>query len=120
MEGFLSTLPPYVHTYLSKYPALDTFNVLKELVCFAVLYSTDRDRIMSITRELTSPMKEASIQEEEEEEEVIEQKCPQKKSAMINTFPEWWGHQESEPKTPSPRLPEKPDPPVESYWVSCK
>jgi hypothetical protein len=49
MESFLSTLPPYVHDFLGKHPPTDVFNLLRELVCFAVLYSNDRERINSCT-----------------------------------------------------------------------
>jgi hypothetical protein len=52
MEAFLTTLPPYVHDFLNKQPATDVFNLLRELICFAVLYSEDRDRITSKTTEL--------------------------------------------------------------------
>lgn len=52
MEAFLSTLPPYVHVFLGKHPPTDVFNLLKELVCFAVLYSDDRARIQSTTEAL--------------------------------------------------------------------
>ena len=52
MESFLSTLPPYVHDFLNKHPPTDVFNVLRELVCFAVLYSNDRERIAAKTKEL--------------------------------------------------------------------
>jgi hypothetical protein len=52
MEAFLSTLPPYVHAFLGKHPPTDVFNLLKELICFAVLYSDDRARIQSATQAL--------------------------------------------------------------------
>ncbi|KAI9322295.1 hypothetical protein BX666DRAFT_600171 [Dichotomocladium elegans] len=52
MESFLSTLPSYVHDYLNKQPPTDVFNVLRELICFAVLYSNDRERITSKTAQL--------------------------------------------------------------------
>lgn len=52
MEGFLSTLPPYVHDFLGRHPPTDVFNLLKELVCFAVLYSEDRERINAATTAL--------------------------------------------------------------------
>lgn len=52
MEAFLSTLPPYVHDYLNKYPPTDVFHVLKELICFAVLYANDRERIAILSKEL--------------------------------------------------------------------
>lgn len=47
MEAFLSTLPPYVHDFIGKHPPTDVFNILRELVCFAVLYSDDRNHINS-------------------------------------------------------------------------
>ncbi|KAG0171528.1 hypothetical protein DFQ28_000875 [Apophysomyces sp. BC1034] len=52
MDSFLSTLPPYVHAFLNKHPPTDVFNLLRELVCFAVLYSNDRARIAALTEEL--------------------------------------------------------------------
>ncbi|ORY95434.1 hypothetical protein BCR43DRAFT_301174 [Syncephalastrum racemosum] len=52
MEGFLSTLPPYVHSYLERHPPTDVFHCLRELICFAVLYSNDRERIMTKTKQL--------------------------------------------------------------------
>lgn len=52
MESFLTTLPPYVHDFLNKYPPTDVFNVLRELICFAVLYYNDRERILAMSKEL--------------------------------------------------------------------
>ncbi|KAF7729567.1 hypothetical protein EC973_004242 [Apophysomyces ossiformis] len=52
MDSFLSTLPPYVHAFLDKHPPTDVFNLLRELVCFAVLYSNDRARINAMSEEL--------------------------------------------------------------------
>ncbi|KAI8339938.1 hypothetical protein BC941DRAFT_418969 [Chlamydoabsidia padenii] len=52
MEPFLTTLPPYVHQYINKYPPTECFNVLKDLVCFAVLYSNDREHINLLSLEL--------------------------------------------------------------------
>lgn len=52
MEGFLSTLPPYVHSYLERHPPTDVFHCLRELICFAVLYSNDRERITTKTKQL--------------------------------------------------------------------
>ncbi|KAI8365081.1 hypothetical protein BD560DRAFT_402044 [Blakeslea trispora] len=52
MEAFLTTLPPYVHAFLNKHPPTDVFNLLRELICFAVLYSEDRERINQATHEL--------------------------------------------------------------------
>ncbi|KAI8081508.1 uncharacterized protein BX664DRAFT_340578 [Halteromyces radiatus] len=52
MESFLSTLPPYVHQYINKYPPTECFTVLKELICFAVLYSNDRERINLLSVDL--------------------------------------------------------------------
>ena len=52
MEAFLTTLPPYVHAFLNKHPPTDVFNLLRELICFAVLYSEDRERINQVTHEL--------------------------------------------------------------------
>lgn len=49
MEAFLTTLPPYVHEFLDKYPPTDVFNLLRELICFAVLYSEDRDKLNQST-----------------------------------------------------------------------
>ncbi|KAI8083649.1 hypothetical protein BDF21DRAFT_248932 [Thamnidium elegans] len=68
MEAFLSTLPPYVHEFLGKHPPTDVFNLLKELICFAVLYSDDRARIQSTTQAL---MKKKEAEEEKEEGEAI-------------------------------------------------
>jgi hypothetical protein len=51
MEDFLDTLPTFVHDYLSRYP-INTLSLLKELVCFAVLYSNDRDIICLLTEQL--------------------------------------------------------------------
>ncbi|KAI9469752.1 MAG: hypothetical protein EXX96DRAFT_587296 [Benjaminiella poitrasii] len=119
MEAFLSTLPTYVHEYLDKYPPTDVFNLLKELICFAVLYTEDRERLKRSTHEfLEKKEKEKgkvacvpeTIQEDhtrksesnnsnvhaqvdEQLAVVVDQK---KKSAMPNTFPQWWGHQETE------------------------
>jgi hypothetical protein len=61
MEGFLSTLPPYVHEFLGKHPPTDVFNLLKELVCFAVLYSEDRDRINSTTTALLKKRQDKEV-----------------------------------------------------------
>ncbi|EIE84175.1 hypothetical protein RO3G_08885 [Rhizopus delemar RA 99-880] len=119
MEAFLSTLPPYVHKFLDKHPATDVFNLLRELICFAVLYSEDRERIKAATdeflvkreKEIKQEVEEQVIQEEEEEEEeetvaVVEEPkqivadavVPEipvtEKPKMPNTFPQWWGHQE--------------------------
>ncbi|KAI8987974.1 hypothetical protein BDF20DRAFT_815097 [Mycotypha africana] len=89
MEAFLSTLPPYVHEFLNQYPPTDVFNLLKELICFAVLYSDDRARINEATNEFlekkkllttlekadgsvlesTSARSHETIEEEEEEAE---------------------------------------------------
>jgi hypothetical protein len=52
MEAFLSSLPPYVHEFLDKEPPIDVFNVLRELICFAVLYSNDRKNIQQQTERL--------------------------------------------------------------------
>lgn len=52
MESFLTTLPPYVHQYINKYPPTECFSVLKDLICFAVLYSNDRERINLLSLEL--------------------------------------------------------------------
>ncbi|CAO3587398.1 unnamed protein product [Absidia cylindrospora] len=52
MESFLTTLPPYVHQYIDKYPPTECFNILKELICFAVLYSNDRERTNILSLEL--------------------------------------------------------------------
>lgn len=51
MEGFLSTLPPYVHHYLDRHSPVDVFNVLRELICFAVLYYDDRNRLKQATQD---------------------------------------------------------------------
>ncbi|KAI7890708.1 uncharacterized protein EV154DRAFT_245630 [Mucor mucedo] len=126
MEGFLSTLPPYVHEFLGRHPPTDVFNLLKELVCFAVLYSEDRDRINATTTALLKkrhdkeldedavvpePPMMASIKEEEPKPELKQQQVKEAKptynvrtgeliqtdkSKMANTMPEWWGHQESD------------------------
>jgi hypothetical protein len=52
MEAFLSSLPPYVHEFLAKEPPFEAFNVLRELICFAVLYSNDRKNIQRQTERL--------------------------------------------------------------------
>lgn len=52
MEPFLTTLPPYVHQYINKYPPTECFTVLKDLICFAVLYSNDREHVNLLTLEL--------------------------------------------------------------------
>ncbi|SAL95919.1 hypothetical protein [Absidia glauca] len=52
MESFLTTLPPYVHQYINKYPPTECFNVLKDLICFAVLYSNDREHVNLLSLEL--------------------------------------------------------------------
>jgi hypothetical protein len=51
MDDFLDTLPTFVHDYLSRYP-VNTLSLLKELVCFAVLYSNDREIICLLTEQL--------------------------------------------------------------------
>ncbi|ORE06463.1 hypothetical protein BCV72DRAFT_123549 [Rhizopus microsporus var. microsporus] len=141
MEAFLSTLPPYVHKFLDKYPPTDVFNLLRELICFAVLYSEDRERIKAATEEFLAKRENEEIEQEEdkeedkeeqeqeeEEEEEIEQQVPiqhnsiivppkepseeKKQSKMPNTFPEWWGHQEFEPPE------KKPLTKTASLWVS--
>lgn len=74
MEAFLSTLPPYVHKFLDKYPPTDVFNLLRELICFAVLYSEDRERIKAATEEfLAKRENEESEQEEDKEEDKEEE-----------------------------------------------
>ncbi|KAI8356140.1 hypothetical protein EDC96DRAFT_515885 [Choanephora cucurbitarum] len=121
MEAFLTTLPPYVHAFLNKHPPTDVFNLLRELICFAVLYSEDRERINQVTHELLEKRNEQSADEEEKEEnEAVvpnsgtmqpiqeEQHEPEpisepEKPKLPNTFPEWWGHREYEP----PKQPEK-------------
>lgn len=65
MEAFLSTLPPYVHDFLGKHPPTDVFNILRELVCFAVLYSDDRNHIKSSADSLLQKKKDREAQEEE-------------------------------------------------------
>ncbi|KAF1799640.1 hypothetical protein V8B55DRAFT_1540181 [Mucor lusitanicus] len=144
MEAFLTTLPPYVHEFLDKYPPTDVFNLLRELICFAVLYSEDRDKLNQSTSDFLkkrqqpkdgqhAPEKDDITQEKEEEEEEEEEDATvpvekridsiaeeteheiqtlkakplynvrtgeaiqTDKSNMPNTFPEWWGHRESEP-----------------------
>ncbi|KAI8062320.1 uncharacterized protein B0P05DRAFT_556528 [Gilbertella persicaria] len=118
MEAFLSTLPPYVHEFLDKHPPTDVFNLLRELICFAVLYSQDRERINQATEEQLyliyrqQIVKEVHHQEEEEleheavvpgimdaikEEEHETEPIVAEKPKLPNTFPEWWGHREFEP-----------------------
>ncbi|KAL9544110.1 hypothetical protein MBANPS3_007794 [Mucor bainieri] len=146
MEAFLTTLPPYVHEFLDKYPPTDVFNLLRELICFAVLYSEDRDKLNQSTSDFLKKRQQSENnqdepglnciaqekeEEEEEEEEEDEATVPEEKrigsiaeeteheiqslkakplynirtgeviqtdkSNMPNTFPEWWGHRESEP-----------------------
>lgn len=154
MEAFLTTLPPYVHEFLDKYPPTDVFNLLRELICFAVLYSEDRDKLNQSTSDFLKKrqqpekvsmgkLKEVnqiltwnakrdeneseknetaegdavvpiekgidSIAEETEHEVKSLEAKPSynvrtgemiqtDKSNMPNTFPEWWGHRESEPQ----------------------
>ncbi|CAO3700708.1 unnamed protein product [Rhizopus microsporus] len=137
MEAFLSTLPPYVHKFLDKYPPTDVFNLLRELICFAVLYSEDRERIKAATEEFLAKreMKKASKKKTKKKtrkknmknmknkkkvpiqhnsiivppKEPLEEK---KQSQMPNTFPKWWGHQEFEPPE------KKPLAKTTSLWVS--
>ncbi|GAN08825.1 hypothetical protein MAM1_0226c08342 [Mucor ambiguus] len=140
MEAFLTTLPPYVHEFLDKYPPTDVFNLLRELICFAVLYSEDRDKLNQSTSDFLKkrqqpenkdqhePEMDNIAQEEEDDEdaavpvekrigsiaEETEHEIQSLKakplynirtgeaiqtgeSNMPNTFPEWWGHRESEP-----------------------
>ncbi|ORZ07667.1 hypothetical protein BCR42DRAFT_455964 [Absidia repens] len=52
MEPFLTTLPPFVHDYLNKYPPTECFNILKDLICFAVLYSNNREHTNLLSIEL--------------------------------------------------------------------
>jgi hypothetical protein len=66
MEAFLSTLPPYVHEFLDKYPPTDVFNLLKELICFAVLYSDDRARINQSTEEFLKK-REQQLQDQQDQ-----------------------------------------------------
>lgn len=61
MEAFLSTLPPYVHDFIGKHPPTDVFNVLRELVCFAVLYSDDRNHIKSSVDSLLQKKNEREV-----------------------------------------------------------
>lgn len=109
MEAFLSTLPPYVHVFLDKHPATDVFNLLKELICFAVLYSEDRERIKNATDDLlTKRTNEINDQEDKKEKIIVGEpkevvdavvpEIPTETSKMPNTFPEWWGHQEFTPE----------------------
>ncbi|KAI8636310.1 hypothetical protein BD408DRAFT_426346 [Parasitella parasitica] len=132
MEAFLTTLPPYVHEFLNRYPPTDVFNLLKELICFAVLYSEDRDKLNQSTADFLKNKQESDQEghdttEKEEDATVPEDKGIEPiaeetenelallktkpvynvrtgeiihtdKSNMPNTFPEWWGHRESEPQ----------------------
>lgn len=66
MEAFLSTLPPYVHEFIDKYPPTDVFNLLKELICFAVLYSDDRARINQSTEEFLKKRKQHSEDQQDQ------------------------------------------------------
>ncbi|KAI8065661.1 hypothetical protein BC940DRAFT_74434 [Gongronella butleri] len=52
MEAFMTTLPPFVHEYLNRYPPTEWFSVLKDLICFGVLYANDRERINLLTTQL--------------------------------------------------------------------
>jgi hypothetical protein len=61
MESFLSTLPAYVHQYINKYPPTDCFSVLKELICFAVLYSNDRERTNLLSLDLLNKKADQAI-----------------------------------------------------------
>ncbi|KAI8881278.1 hypothetical protein K501DRAFT_334824 [Backusella circina FSU 941] len=62
MEDFLNTLPSFVHDYLNKYP-INALSLLKELVCFAVLYSNDRDIICLLTEQLLREEKSVGVPE---------------------------------------------------------
>ncbi|KAI9286458.1 hypothetical protein BC943DRAFT_276234 [Umbelopsis sp. AD052] len=117
MEAFLSSLPPYVHEFLDKEPPIEVFNVLRELICFAVLYSNDRKNIQRQTElDLTKSCfqvqeKTSQLKEEENSSQtnpsgtVIEtnQDSPSQKneaqdsdrntkSPIPATFPDWWSH----------------------------
>jgi hypothetical protein len=61
MEAFLSTLPPYVHDFIGKHPPTDVFNILRELVCFAVLYSDDRNHINSSAHALLKKKQDREV-----------------------------------------------------------
>ncbi|CEP13805.1 hypothetical protein [Parasitella parasitica] len=131
MEAFLTTLPPYVHEFLNRYPPTDVFNLLRELICFAVLYTEDREKLNQSTADFLKKKRENKDEEEkptvEEDAVVPEEKSIEPiaeeteneleslktkpvynvrtgeiihagKSNMPNTFPEWWGHRESEPQ----------------------
>ncbi|KAL0076584.1 hypothetical protein J3Q64DRAFT_1647487 [Phycomyces blakesleeanus] len=121
MESFLTTLPPYVHTFLNKHPPTDTFHLLRELICFAVLYSNDRQRIATMSQELMDKEEKSirpNINDDKEDslhhdtEDTItedsvttEEKdvIPDRKANMPYTFPDWWGHQEFEPPARPPK-----------------
>lgn len=61
MEAFLTTLPPYVHEFLDKYPPTDVFNLLKELICFAVLYSEDRNKLNQSTTDFLKKRQQENV-----------------------------------------------------------
>ncbi|KAI9252896.1 hypothetical protein BDA99DRAFT_443797 [Phascolomyces articulosus] len=116
MEPFLSTLPPYVHDFLNRHPPTDVFNVLRELICFAVLYSNDREKILTLSKELinkgaadgASMSEKIPIAAKEETRTVgtatpvsstsssirsaNDTPPPTTKQGVPYTFPEWWGH----------------------------
>ncbi|KAI7864522.1 hypothetical protein BDF14DRAFT_1834136 [Spinellus fusiger] len=111
MESFISTLPPYVHDFINKQPPTELFHVLRELICFAVLYSNDRQRIATVSKELLEKEEKAEDTDfhaekdsGNETEDTItedsitteEKEIPDRKANMPYTFPEWWGHQEFE------------------------
>ncbi|CAO3665605.1 unnamed protein product [Umbelopsis ramanniana] len=116
MEAFLSSLPPYVHEFLDKEPPIDVFNVLRELICFAVLYSNDCKNIQRQTEHLleeNAKLQETESQLKEQENSVqanlsgtvieTNQGSPSQKSEeqgsdsntkspIPATFPDWWKH----------------------------
>ncbi|KAI8384363.1 uncharacterized protein BYT42DRAFT_480690, partial [Radiomyces spectabilis] len=125
MEAFLTTLPPYVHVFLDKHSPTETFNILRELICFAVLYSNDRQHILSLSKELidkgadsvkeseTTPTSTAdqTLSSKQDlplpppkvnpfDEQIVPDHTPiqepVRKKTLPWTFPEWWGHQESD------------------------
>jgi hypothetical protein len=96
--------------------------------------------IAPTTEETVVEIKETADEAVKEEKKLLRNvrtgELIQEKSLMPNTFPEWWGHQESEPQHNDATLPRKevekkdtiarattPESLPESYgtsWISCK
>ncbi|RUO95924.1 hypothetical protein BC936DRAFT_142950 [Jimgerdemannia flammicorona] len=117
MDVFLSTLPPYVHCHLANHPPTDVFNVLRDLICFAVIYSNSitsvRDAIQNFDKTSPELLNTAPV--------VAEQKASARPDAVLahnkntntktktvtkenlkpkrdipNIYPSWWGDQDQD------------------------